>query len=91
MPGSGARIGTARNTTPSPPQTTQPAQTPAMPYPSWRLLVRLAAQLPFRRSVQDTPGDRDNSTGFRVARTTLQQGFQATQAVAAGRHEAENW
>ena len=30
MPGSGARIGTARNTTPRPPQTTQPAQIPAM-------------------------------------------------------------
>ena len=30
MPGSGARIGTARNTTPNPPQTTQPAQIPAM-------------------------------------------------------------
>ena len=30
MYGSGAQIGTARNTTPRPPQTTQPAQNPAM-------------------------------------------------------------
>ena len=70
MLGSGARIGTGRSTTPNPPQTTQPAQTPEMS------VSVVAAHGTSGRSIPGLPTatvcapiNRNYNNGFRVAMT----------------------